>query len=296
MLLCGMGTSVSPASRHIKDIVDDGYDVTPLQYLYSGWHVFKSDPVMFWGGALVLGLVNEALSRLWAAPLSSGSLRTELFYTLPIEMARLCLFHGVEAILLTLIAVMAWQRLAHQPFAPMRFVKDWRSLGRIFTCATVITLVAWAPMIWLTSLPSMGGPMAARITLPLVLVLTFIGLILFLYLMVAYTFSYLILFDRREGIWNALEGSRRVIDRHWWKVAAFFAVLLFLNVEPYCLIGSALEIVSPGSGFNWMCMSDLNGGQGAFALLLVTALGRAISGCVLAVAYADIYGMPIAIE
>lgn len=296
MLLCGMDANLFPASRPIEDIVDDGYDVTPLQYVHGGWYVFKSHPVVFWTVALSLGLVNEALSRLWRAPLSTGSLRTELFYTLPIEMARLCLFHGVEAILLTAIAVMAWQRLENQSPSPMPFLKDWRVLGRIFTCAAVITVIAWTPVIFLTSLPSIGGAMAARITLPLILVLSLIGLILFLYLMVSYTFSYLILFDRRDGIWNALEGSRRVINRHWWKVAAFFVVLMFFNVETYCLVGSAVEILSPRLGFNWMCMSDMNGGQGAFVLLLLTALGRAISGCVLAVAYTDIYGKPSAIE
>ena len=296
MLLCGMTAPLFPASRHIEDIVDDGYDVTPLQYLYGGWYVFKSHPIIFWAVALLLGLVNEALSRLWPAPLSSGSLRTELLHTLPIEMARLCLFHGVEAILLTAIAVMAWKRLENHPLSPMPFLKDWRSLGSIFACATVITVVAWAPVIFVASLPSIGGAIAARLTLPLILGLSLIGLILFLYLMVSYTFSYLILVDRRDGIWNALEGSRRVVNRHWWKVAAFFVVLMFLNVESYCLFGSALEILSPGLGISWMCISDMNGGQAAFVLLLLTALGRAISGCVLAVAYADIYGTPTVIE
>jgi len=60
----------------------------------------------------------------------------------------------------------------------------------------------------------------------------------------------------------------------------------------YCLLGSALEIMSPSFGFNWFCMTDMAGGQGAFVLIVLTALGRAISGCVLAVAYADIYGAP----
>lgn len=285
-----------PASRHIEDIIDDGYDLKPRQYLYGGWYVFRNHPVGFWAVAFLFGLVNEAFSRLWPAPLSTGSLRTELFYTLPIEIARLCFFHGVEAILLTSIAVIAWQRLENHPLSLMPFLKDWRSLGLIFTCATVITVVAWTPVMFLTSLPSIGGAVAARITLPVILILSLIGLILFLYLMVSYTFSYLILFDRRDGIWKALEGSRRVVNRHWWRVAAFFVVLLFLNVEPYCLVGSALEILSPGLGFNWMCMSDMNGGQGAFVLLMFTALGRAISSCVLAVAYADIYGAPTVIE
>jgi hypothetical protein len=39
-------------------------------------------------------------------------------------------------------------------------------------------------------------------------------------------------------------------------------------------------------------MTDMAGGQQALLLIILTALGRAISGCVLAVAYADIYGAP----
>jgi hypothetical protein len=56
----------------------------------------------------VLSLVIEALSYLVPAPLSSGSLRGELLYALPLEMARLCLFHGVEALMLACTAFMAW--------------------------------------------------------------------------------------------------------------------------------------------------------------------------------------------
>jgi hypothetical protein len=39
-------------------------------------------------------------------------------------------------------------------------------------------------------------------------------------------------------------------------------------------------------------MTDMAGGQQTFILIILIALGRAISGCVLAGAYADIYGAP----
>jgi hypothetical protein len=58
------------------------------------------------------------------------------------------------------------------------------------------------------------------------------------------------------------------------------------------LRGSTLDVVSPGLGVNWLCMTEMTGGQLLFMLIMVTAVGRAISGCVLAVAYADIYGAP----
>jgi hypothetical protein len=56
--------------------------------------------------------------------------------------------------------------------------------------------------------------------------------------------------------------------------------------------GTLLDVMFPGLSFNWLCMTEMTGGQHVFMLIIVTAVGRAISGCVLAVAYADIYGAP----
>ena len=285
-----------PAQRPVEDAIDDGYDAKPLQYVYGGWYVFKSRPAAFVSLAVVFLLANEALSRLFLAPSSSGSLRTELFYTLPLQMARLGLFHGMEALMLAGIGVMAWQQLDNRPLSPMAFFKDWRSVGLVLACAAAITLVAWTPIMFITSLPFVGGALAARVTLRGVIVLTLLGVILFVYIMVSYVFAYFVLIDRKDGMWKALEGSRRVVQRHWAKIAGLMFLVMALNVEMYCLLGSALEIMSPGLGFHWFCMTEIAGGQGAFVFIVFTALGRAISGCVLAVAYADIYGTPMTIE
>jgi hypothetical protein len=287
-----MAAGIFPVSRHIEDILDDGYDVKPLQYLYGGWYVFKSRPVAFLSVTCVLSLVIEALSYLVPAPRSSGSLRVELLYTLPLEMARLCLFHGVEALMLACTAVMAWQRLENRPLSLLAFCKDWRSAGRIVVCAALITLAAWTPIMLMTSLPSIGGALAARVSLPMIFIASLIGVALFVYAMVSYVFAYFLLIDRKTGIGEALEGSRRVVTGRWWKIGGLMFLFIFLNIETYCLFGSALEIMSPGSGVNWLCMTDMAGGQQALLLIILTALGRAISGCVLAVAYADIYGAP----
>jgi hypothetical protein len=287
-----MAAGIFPVSRHIEDVIDDGYDVKLLQYLYGGWYIFKSSPVAFLAVTSVLSLVIEALSYLVPAPLSSGSLRIELLYTLPLEMVRLCLFHDVEALMLACTAVMAWQRLENRPLSLIAFCKDWRSTGLIVVCAALITLVAWTPIMLMTSLPSIGGALVARVSLPMISIVSLIGVALFVYAMVSYVFAYFLLIDRKTGIWEALEGSRRVVNGRWWKIGGLLLLFVFLNVETYCLFGSALEIVSPGLGFNWLCMTDMAGGQQTFMLIILTALGRAISGCVLAVAYADIYGAP----
>jgi hypothetical protein len=291
MLLWFMAHSIFPFSRHIEDVIGDGYDVKPLQYFYGGWYVFKSNPAAFLSVTFVFSLVNEALSHLFSTPSFSGSLRTELFSTLPLEMARLCLFHGVEALMLVCTAVMAWQRLDNRPLSLIAFLKAWRSAGLVLVCAAVMTLVAWTPIMFMTSLPFVGGALAARVTLPGIIVLSLIGVALFVSVMVSYAFAYFVLIDRKEGIWNALEGSRRVVQRHWGKIGGLMLLVMALNVETYCLLGSALEMVSPSLGFNWLCMADMAGGQGVLVLLMLTAIGRALSGCLLAVAYADIYGV-----
>src|SRR5437764_12961745 len=115
MLLWPMARNVFPLLRHIEDVIEDDYDAKPLQYLNGGWYIFKSHPAAFLSIAGLFLLANEALSRLFAAPPFSGSLRTELFYTLPLEMARLCLFHGMEALMSFVISITAWQQIANRP-------------------------------------------------------------------------------------------------------------------------------------------------------------------------------------
>lgn len=287
-----MAAGIFPISRHVEDIIDDGYDVKLLQYLYSGWFVFKSHPAAFLSVTCVISLAMEVLSYLVPAPRSSGSLRVELLYTLPLEMARLCLFHGMESLMLVCTAVMAWQRLENRSLSLIALWKDRRSGGRIIVCAALITIGAWTPIMLMTSLPSIGGALTARLSLPMIIMASLIGVALFVYAMVSYVFAYFLLIDRKTGIWAALEGSRRVVNGRWWKIAGLMLLFVFLNVETYCLLGSAWEILSPGLGFTWLCMTDLTGGQQTFMLIILTSLGRAISGCVLAVAYADIYGAP----
>ncbi|MBA2252484.1 MAG: hypothetical protein H0W13_07240 [Nitrospirales bacterium] len=51
-------------------------------------------------------------------------------------------------------------------------------------------------------------------------------------------------------------------------------------------------VSGPGWSFSWLCMTGMTGGQETLVLLTLTAIGQAVSGCVLAVAYADIFGVP----
>jgi hypothetical protein len=72
----------------------------------------------------------------------------------------------------------------------------------------------------------------------LVSVITTVGLVLLIlpgiYLLVAYAFAYVLATDKRLGIWEAMETSRRTITRQWWRVFG----LLLLGI-PFALLGLA---------------------------------------------------------
>jgi|ERR1017187_5393920 hypothetical protein len=55
-----------------------------------------------------------------------------------------------------------------------------------------------------------------------------------IYLAVSYAFAYMLATDKRIGIWDAMETSRRVITRQWWRVLG----LLLLGI-PFILLGFA---------------------------------------------------------
>lgn len=52
-----------PISRHIEDVIDDGYDVSLPQYLYGGWYVFKSHPVALTGEQVFMLIIVTAVGR-----------------------------------------------------------------------------------------------------------------------------------------------------------------------------------------------------------------------------------------
>jgi hypothetical protein len=64
--------------------------------------------------------------------------------------------------------------------------------------------------------------------------LTTVGFICFIlpgvYLIVAWWFTLILVMDKGLDFWPAMELSRKVITRHWWKFLGFWLVVLLLNV------------------------------------------------------------------
>lgn len=81
--------------------------------------------------------------------------------------------------------------------------------------------------------------------------LVVIGLILLvipgIYLIVGYTFSTLLIIDRRLDFWVAMESSRKNVQRHWFGIFVFGLVLFLLNLGGLLLLGVGLLVTIPWS-------------------------------------------------
>ena len=197
MLLSAM-PRLFPALQAIPHILAEGYSVKPLQYLYGSWHVFKNRPGIVFTFAFIFICINEVISRVLPPPHTTGSLHVEVPYTLPFETGRLAIFNGVEAVVTACLAFFVWQRLSSQLLSVGAVFKEWRYLGRVLLCAVLITGVAWTPVMFITSLPSVVGALSVHVTVVGVILLSLIGMAVFIYAMVSYTFSYLLLMDLRQ--------------------------------------------------------------------------------------------------
>ena len=59
-----------------------------------------------------------------------------------------------------------------------------------------------------------------------------------IYLIVSYSFTYLLVVDKGLGFWDAMETSRKVITHQWWRILG----LLLLGI-PFFLVGLAALVV-----------------------------------------------------
>ena len=51
-----------------------------------------------------------------------------------------------------------------------------------------------------------------------------------IYLLVAWTFTFPLIIDKRLDFWPAMNLSRKLISKHWWKFMAFLIVLALINL------------------------------------------------------------------
>ncbi len=190
----------------------------------------------------------------------------------------------IQVVMFAGLAIVTWKQSKSGTSVFGDFFPDWATTAQLVWC-TIVGL--------------------------LLIAIGFVFLILpGIYLLVAYTFSYLLIVDRRVGVWQALEGSRRVVNRHWWGVFGLTLVMLFL-IGVGGMIGAGVLGVPIGyvlSGFFPEINLDelpfevpdmgltvaINVGMmiGVMSGMMVGgAVGVAVSGSMLGAAYADIFGL-----
>jgi hypothetical protein len=246
----------------VEDVMDRGFRVRPLLYLEKGWQAFRRYPLGFLGFALLFTVVSQGLPLL--TPLLGQFLSL-----------------AVQVVMLAGIAMVVWklQRHDHAFFAD--FFPDWVTTGRLILCTVLGLLLICA------------------------------GLILFvlpgIYLLVGYSFSFMLIADRGGGVWDALETSRRAVNKNWWGVFGLTLVILLL-IAGGMLAGGIVFGVPLGvflAGYSTSInladvpfmpagiTGQVNRGMMVAVLsglMMGAGCAMALAGCIMGVAYADIFG------
>jgi predicted Ser/Thr protein kinase len=87
-----------------------------------------------------------------------------------------------------------------------------------------------------------------------------------LYLLVAWTFALPLVIDKGLDFWSAMELSRKIVSRHWWKFFGFAIILLLLKLAGIVVFIIGFFIVAPIAKASLMyAYEDLFGAAGRTA-------------------------------
>jgi len=243
-------------------------------YVNEGWRIFARTPsayVLFAWGCLLTGFAGMVL-LFFLAQITQN--------TILIGVASVASLLMAPALLMLIIAGTVTATWAHVYGIPHSFwstFADRELIGRILLCGLVIGLclliyskaLSWIVMLFAGSLlGSDSQESEARAFL-------FGALIAFLYPGVNWTFTPLLILDRRLGIWNAIQASWDVIGRGWWGMLLLDLIVLLPVALLWILI--------------WrLPLHPLV--QGILSFLLLGP-SLAVAGSILSIAYADIFGL-----
>jgi predicted Ser/Thr protein kinase len=87
-----------------------------------------------------------------------------------------------------------------------------------------------------------------------------------IYLWIAWTFTLPLIMDRRLDFWSAMELSRKMVTRHWWKLFGFVLLLGLLHVAGFLVFCLGILIAAPIATASLMyAYEDMFGGSGRLA-------------------------------
>ncbi len=119
-------------------------------------------------------------------------------------------------------------------------------------------------------------------------ILIFIGFILLIvpgvYLMVSYLFAFMFVVDRGLNFWPAMETSRRSVQTRWFGIFLFFLLVVLICLGPFLLLVMMWIFSAPILNTFVLLLAIL-------LILLIMIVTGTLSHCILAVAYADIFGL-----
>jgi len=189
---------------------------------------------------------------------------------------------AIQVVMLAGLALVTWKHLQSRRTAFEDFFPDWHTTTRLILC-TIVGLL-------------------------LIVVGFFLLIVPGIYLLVGYTFAYMLIVERHLGVWQALEGSRRVVGKHWWGIFVLTLVMVGLVGGGLVIGGAALGLpigYALSGLFPTVSLDELPLGFPQTGLTLNLGvligllsgmmvgggLGVAVGGCMLGAAYADIFGL-----
>lgn len=244
----------NPGQNDINAIIQRNYSVDIGGYLNRGWEIFQGNIGGFIGFMVVTFLINIVLafipfigsiaSVVIGGPLQAGNyiVAFKIGKQQPTEFGDF--FKGFQNayFLPIFLATLVISILAGLCFAPAMIV--------IFLAAATADVSGEAGL----GIFSVVGPLG--------LLLMLVGIVVAIFISIAYLFSIPLIVGKRMQFWPAMEASRKIVSKQWLGFFLFLIVLGIIN-----MIGAAL----------------------CFIGLLFTA---PLSACAIAAAYESIVGLP----
>ncbi len=205
---CGqsLGAPVESEGTRAADPTPSGALLPLTSYIKGGWELFKLYPFGFIGFFLLLIVIAGTVSMsLIFLPIIGAVLPSVLLTPL-----------GVGP---SLVAILLIQHQKPQ-------FGDFFAVFKFFLPLAIFGLIT--------------GILGLGFQLPISLTLLF--LIPFVYLMVSWTFTGILIVDHKLDFWSAMELSRHTVGPYWWKILGFFLLIFLLNLGGLLALGVGLLV------------------------------------------------------
>jgi len=256
--------SAHAGQSNLEQQLKGEYQVDIGGFLRKAWELFRKAPGQFIGFTVVL-LVASQIGQLFV-PDAEGV--TPSVDSLPVLM--LGVLASILISLLTVplyagVSIAGFKLMSDQEVSFSDFFRGFRYLTPLVLLAVFIGIVVFLTILVFAiplgiglAMVDQGGGSGGLV---LGIILGLLSLVVMVYLTVSYTFAQMLIVDRRLGVWQAMETSRKVATKQWFTIFGFVLVVGLLNV------------------------------LGVLALLIGLLVTMPVAYLALAVAYREIFGL-----